>query len=105
MTKDLVPRRSPELLSGLINDDYGYTVNCSYPHSFRVLNRRQYEILQGVDGVADLTAIADRLAITQALLEKFLAQLARTEIIRFDGAFSRPQKPISPKALNFWIHT
>ncbi|MXV16882.1 radical SAM protein, partial [Pedobacter sp. HMF7056] len=105
MTKDLVPRRSPELLSGLINDDYGYTVNCSYPHSFRVLNRRQYEILQEVDGVTDLATLADKLVIAPELLEKFLAQLSRMEIIRFDDAFSAPQKPASPKALNFWIHT
>lgn len=105
MNSELVPRRSPELLVNFVNNDYGYAVNCSHPNSFRVLNRRQLEILQAVDGRTNLAILAGRLNLVPESLERFLAQLARTEIIRFDDAFSRPQRPGSPDALNFWIHT
>lgn len=101
----LVPHRSPELLINKVNEDYGYAVNCSYPNSFRLLNRRQFEILQAVNGRDDVQTIGDRMGISSETLEQFFALLSKTEIIRFDDAFSRLQKPDNPKALNFWIHT
>jgi uncharacterized protein len=101
----LVPRKAPELILKLVNDEYGFAVNCSYPNSFRIMNRSQYEILLTINNQDDVQSIADRLDIELETLQKFLILLNKTEIIRFDDNFSKPQKPAETKSLNFWIHT
>ncbi|MEO6520332.1 MAG: radical SAM protein [Mucilaginibacter sp.] len=101
--KNLIPQRSPELLLNSINDGYAYAVNCSYPNSFRLLNRRQYQIVQAVNGRDTVERLATTLDIPCDTLEQFLALLSKTQIISFNG-FTVPVKPSTPKALNFWIH-
>jgi uncharacterized protein len=101
----LVPKKAPELVLQLVNEDYGFAVNCSYPNSFRILNRRQYDILMAIDNKNNIQSIADRMDIEQGSLQKFLELLGKTEIIKFDNNFSTPQKPAKTKSLNFWIHT
>ncbi|OOQ62198.1 radical SAM/SPASM domain-containing protein [Mucilaginibacter pedocola] len=99
-----VPSKSPDLLLRPVGDGFAYAVNCSYPNSFRLLNQRQQEILQAVNGIDDMQAIAGKLSIPPETLEQFLSMLGRTEIVSFDK-FSMPEKPAVPKSLNFWIHT
>lgn len=101
----MIPKKAPELLLRQIDDGYAYAVNCSYPNSFRILNRVQYEILCAINNQDDLLTIASRLKIPADFVEKFVSMLSRTEIIRFDNNFSTPEKPHNPKSLNFWIHT
>lgn len=103
--KTLIPQKAPALLSNLIGNDYAYAVNCSFPHSFRLLNRRQYEILLAVNGRDDVDTIADNFGISCEALEQYLQLLSKTEIVDFDNHFNKPQKPSVPKSLNFWIHT
>lgn len=88
-----------------MNEEYAYVVNCSYPNSFRILNRRQYEILQAINNHDDLEALSVKVGIQPEALEKFLWLLRKTEIISFDDDFSVPQRPEKTKSLNFWIHT
>jgi len=102
---ELVPKKAPGLVIQLVNEDYGFVVNCSYPNSFRILNRTQYDILMAIDNENDIQSIADRLDIEFEDLEKLLSLLGKKEIIRFDDNFSTPQKPDETKSLNFWIHT
>jgi uncharacterized protein len=102
--KTLIPQRAPELLSKVVSDQYAYAVNCSYPHSFRLLNHRQYEILQAVNGRDDVQTIAERLELPCDTLEQYLFLLSKTEIVSFNG-FTVPEKPAAPQSLNFWIHT
>lgn len=101
----LIPYKSPELLLDPVGDGYAYTVNCSFPNSFRLLNRRQYEILQAINGLDDIQTIANHFKMDSETLEKFLFLLNKTNIVRFDNEFSLPKKPSAPKSLNFWIHT
>lgn len=101
----LIPHRSPELLLNSVGNGFAYAVNCSYPNSFRLLNSRQYEILQQINGQDDVQTIAGRLGIESKTLEQFISLLNKTEIVRFDNAFSIPQKPSATNSLNFWIHT
>ena len=105
MMKNLIPQRAPELLLNPVGDQYAYAVNCSYPNSFRLLNRSQYEILQVVNGRDDVQILAARFGMDSETLEKFLLLLNKTELVGFDGAFTLPEKPAAPKSLNFWIHT
>ncbi len=102
--KNLIPQRAPELLIKPVGEHYAYAVNCSYPNSFRLLNRSQYDILQAVNGVDDVETLADSLSMATDKLERLLTMLNRTEIISFNG-FTVPDKPAAPKSLNFWIHT
>ncbi|SFF14631.1 radical SAM/SPASM domain-containing protein [Spirosoma endophyticum] len=101
----LIPIKSPQLLIKSIDDQHFYIVNCAYPNSLRILNRAQYEIIAAIDNQTSISALGDKLAISVEVLEEFFGLLAQTEIIRFDNQFSNPQKPVSPKSLNFWIHT
>ena len=101
----LIPRKNPELLLNLVNEAYAYAVNCSYPNSFRILNRHQYEILNAINNQDNLETLSIRLGIQSEGLEKFLLLLGKTEIVRFDNDFSVPQRPEQTKSLNFWIHT
>lgn len=101
----LIPIKSPHLLVRPIDEEYFYAVNCAYPNSLRVLNRAQHEIITAIDNKTGISALGDKLAIPNDALENFLKLLSQTEIIRFDDQFSKPQKPRSPKSLNFWIHT
>lgn len=103
--KSLIPQKSPELLLNPVGDGYAYAVNCSFPNSFRLLNYRQYEILQAVNGHDDLQAIADKLEIQSEALQDFFMLLNKTEIVSFDNSFTIPRKPDSPNSLNFWVHT
>ncbi len=103
--KTLIPRKSPELLLNLVDEQFAYVVNCSFPNSFRVLNRAQYEIIKAINGLDDVGTIASRLGMQEETLQSFLLMLGKTEIIRFDNGFGLPQKPTTPNALNFWIHT
>lgn len=105
MMKEQVPRKSPELLLNLVDEGHAYAVNCSYPNSFRVLNRAQYEIIGAINNRDDVQTMADRLSVPYETLQAFLLFLSKTEIIRFDDGFTVPQKPNNPKSLNFWIHT
>ena len=103
--KTLTPIKSPHLLVRPIDDGHFYAVNCAYPHSLRILNQAQHDIISAVDNQASTIAIADRLSMPVGVLEQFFGLLSQTEIIRFDDDFSQPQKPATPKSLNFWIHT
>ncbi|MCK8491776.1 radical SAM protein [Spirosoma sp. RP8] len=103
--KTVIPFKSPALLLRPIDEEYSYAVNCSFPHSLRILNRTQRDILKAIDNQTSLSDLSSTLAIPADMLEGFLRLLSQTEIIRFDDQFSRPQKPDSPKSLNFWIHT
>ncbi len=105
MNKHSIPHKSPGLLINKISSEYAYAVNCFFPNSFRLLNNRQYEILQAVNGSDDINRLAKKLYLDDETLEKFLLMLGRAEIISFDQAFSLPQKPNTPHSLNFWIHT
>ncbi len=103
--KALIPQKSPELLLKPLGDGYAYAVNCSFPNSFRLLNHRQYEILQAVNGLDDVQTLAARFGLDNGTLEQFLMMLNKTEIIGFANKFSTPKKPSSTNSLNFWIHT
>jgi uncharacterized protein len=101
----LIPHRSPELLLNPVDGDFSYAVNCSFPNSFRLLNRRQSEILQAVNGRDDVETIADNLGLSPETLQQFLMLLNKNEIIGFDRGFSVPEKPANTNTLNFWLHT
>ncbi|MVM32450.1 radical SAM protein [Spirosoma sp. HMF4905] len=101
----LTPTQSPHLLLRSIDADYSYAVNCAYPNSLRLLTRAQANILAAMDGRSTVAVLGERLAIPSNVLEEFASLLAQTEIIRFDGQFSKPEKPTNPQSLNFWIHT
>jgi len=102
----LVPRKSPDLLLRPVSDGFAYAVNCSFPSSFRLLNERQYELLQAVNGDDDVSTIAANFGMNSETLEQFLSMLHKTELVGFDDSgFSMPQKPTTPNTLNFWIHT
>ena len=103
--KELIPRKSPELLLNLVDWEYGYAVNCSYPNSLRVLNRAQHDIVKAINGQDDIAAMAARLGMPEPILYQYLMLLCKTEIVRFDDGFTVPQKPATPKSLNFWVHT
>ncbi len=102
---ELIPKKAPELLLHLINDECGYVVNCSYPNSFRLINRAQYEIIKAVNNQDNIATLSVKLGIASELLNNFFNMLRKTEIIRFDNNFSQLQKPDSPTSMNFWIHT
>lgn len=105
MTKTLIPQLAPQLLLRPVDDRYAYAVNCAVPHSFRVLNHSQFQILKAINGKDDLTTIATRLSITPTMLASFLALMSKSELVGFSNDFSTPQKPAAPTSLNFWIHT
>ena len=105
MKASLIPQKAPGLLCALISPDYAYAVNCSYPNSFRVLNKAQYYILNAINGRDDLQALAKRLQMREEVLKAFFTLLSKTELISFNGCFSAPQRPDTPQSLNFWIHT
>ena len=100
-----IPIKSPQLLVRPVDETHFYAVNCSFPHSLRLLNRAQYEIISAIDNKTSASVLCDRLSIRFDILEGFLRLLSQTEIIRFDDHFSQPQKPHSPDSLNFWVHT
>ncbi|NTE05538.1 4Fe-4S cluster-binding domain-containing protein [Agrobacterium tumefaciens] len=100
-----IPVRSPDLLLRQVGEGYAYVVNCSFLNSFRLFNQKQYEILQSVNGTDDVKSIADKFGMEIGPLGQFFDMLRKTEIVRFDHRFSAPQKPVTPNALNFWVHT
>ncbi|MEZ0611376.1 radical SAM protein [Fibrella sp. WM1] len=100
-----IPIKSPNLLVRPIEGDYFYAVNCAHPHSLRVLNRAQYDLLNAIDNQTSTAMLGERLGLSVDVLEGFLRMLAQTEIIRFDDRFNKPTKPARPTSLNFWIHT
>lgn len=103
--KNLIPKKSPELLLRQFDEEYAYAVNCSFPNSFRLLNRKQYEILQGINGVDDLETLSVGLSTPIESLKKYIQLLSKSEIVKFDDDFTVPVKPSKPNSLNFWIHT
>jgi len=103
--RPLIPQKAPGLLFNTINDQYSYAVNCSHPNSFRVLNKSQYEILKAINDIDEIEVLANRLGLEYQSLERFLQLLSKSELVKFEGEFKIPQKPATPKSLNFWIHT
>lgn len=101
----MIPIKSPHLLVRPVNDQYFYAVNCSYPHSLRILNRAQFDILSAIDNQSSIFQLSDRLSVQVDTLNDFLNLLSQTDIIRFDNQFSNPIKPQTPTSLNFWVHT
>ncbi|MCF0049559.1 radical SAM protein [Dyadobacter sp. LJ53] len=88
-----------------IDQHHAFAVNCSSPHSLRVLNSTQSQILKRINGKDDLADISAEISIDPDCLESFMLAMAKSEIIRFDDDFSTPQKPEKATSLNFWIHT
>lgn len=105
ITRYLIPRPSPGLLLKPVDETYAYAVNCFSPHSFRILNEKQYQILKAVNGRDSLKEISAQFCIEPLELESFFATMSKSGIIGFDNDFSTPQKPQALKSLNFWIHT
>lgn len=105
MTKTSIPQLAPHLLLRPVDTQYAYAVNCAVPHSFRVLNHTQFQILKAINGRDDLANIAANLSIAPAALASFMTLMAKSELVGFENDFSIPQKPITPTSLNFWIHT
>lgn len=105
MMTTAIPIKSPHLLVRPVDEQHFYAVNCAYPHSLRILNQAQHAIISAIDNQASTVAIADKLSVPLGVVEQFLRLLSQTEIVRFDDDFSQPQKPHTPKSLNFWIHT
>lgn len=103
--KAYIPHKPDGLLFNPVTDDYAYAVNCAYPNSFRLLNHLQSKILAAVNDRDDVSSIATGLGLNADSVHQFFSMLEKTEIIRFDDAFSTPQKPVKPYALNFWVHT
>ena len=103
--KTVIPIKSPGLLLQPLDTEHFYAVNCSFPNSLRILNRSQYNVLSAIDNQLNTSELCDKLAIQSDTLNGLLGMLSKTEIIRFDEQFSKPQKPTNPKSLNFWIHT
>lgn len=103
--KTLIPVSSPHLLLRPIEQGYSFAVNCAYPQSLRLLTDAQVAILKAVDGHSTVSMLSERLDISLTVLEDYFKLLSKTEIIRFDGQFSKLQKPNTPQSLNFWIHT
>lgn len=101
----MTPIKSPHLLVRPIDDRHYYAVNCAYPHSLRVINKSQYDILAAIDSQTTIISLSEKFSIPAGTIENYLNILAQTEIVRFDTGFSIPQKPSTPKSLNFWIHT
>jgi uncharacterized protein len=100
-----IPIKSPSLLVRPVEEGYYYAVNCAYPHSLRVLNQAQHDLLNAVDNQADIEEIGERFGLSPDAIEQFLGLMAQTELIRFDSEFSQPIKPERVNSLNFWIHT
>ncbi len=69
------------------------------------MNRAQFDILSAIDNKRSISDLSERLSIQSDILEGFLKLLSKTEIIRFDDGFTKPQKPKTPQSLNFWVHT
>lgn len=88
-----------------VENGYFYAVNCAYPHSLRVLNKAQYDLLNAIDGQTDTAALVEQFCLAPDVVDGFLGLLAQTELIRFDNQFSQPIKPEQATSLNFWIHT
>ena len=101
----LIPKKSPGVLTKVIDDQYCYAVNCLFPNSLRILTIQQYNVLSAIDGKTDTAELSRKLSIEEGELNKFLTLLSKTEIISFDQRFSLPGKPETPTSLNFWIHT
>jgi uncharacterized protein len=101
----MTPVKSPHLLLRPLEAGYFYAVNCAHPNSLRLLNQAQYNLLSAIDNQTSTVTLSDRLGMPVDSVEGFLGLLAQTEIIRFDRHFHQPQKPPSPRALNFWVHT
>ncbi|WP_234673271.1 radical SAM protein [Dyadobacter sp. CY261] len=89
----------------MIDDEFGFVVNCSFPGSLRIINSNQRAVLDAIDGNEDVAGLGQKLDMDAETLRELLAMMARTEIVRFDGAFTRPAKPQETDRLNFWIHT
>lgn len=102
---NLIPIKSPHLLVNPIDENYSYAVNCTFPNSLRILNKAQFDILNAIDNKSSVSSLSDRLGIHIDVLEGFFKLLSETEIVRFDNRFATPQKPVSTKSLNFWVHT
>jgi uncharacterized protein len=101
----LTPIKSPHLLVRPIDESYFYAVNCTFPNSLRILNKAQFDILSAIDNQSNVSVLSNKLAIQSSILKRFLGMLSETEIVGFDDHFTKPQKPSTPKSLNFWIHT
>lgn len=101
----MIPIKSPHLLVKPIDERYFYAVNCVYPHSLRILNRFQFDILSTIDNQSSISMLCEKLSIQPAVLKGFLNLLSETEIIKFDHDFKTPQKPKTIRSLNFWVHT
>lgn len=101
----MIPLKSPDLLLRPLDAEHFYAVNCSFPNSLRILNRLQHRILTTIDGKMTEAELCKQLGLPTEGLDGFLGMLSQTELIRFDGDFSKPEKPAAPESLNFWIHT
>lgn len=100
-----IPFKSPHLLVKPIDGKFYYAVNCTYPNSLRILNKAQFDVLFTIDNQSTISELCEKLSVEPNTLEGFLNLLSETEIIKFDQNFTKPHKPNTPKALNFWIHT
>lgn len=104
-TQSRIPRQSSGLLYNLTEEEYGYAVNCNFPNSFRILNKKQFEIMNTINGKNDIEQLADTTNLSAENIEELLNLFSKTELIGFDENFSTPQKPDETTSLNFWIHS
>lgn len=92
------------LFSNLDNGFYG-VVNTFQPDSLRVINSKQKQLFDQIDGRLTVAELANKLIFEQDNLKLALDGFNASGLIRYQNQFPEPSAELATSTLNLWVHT
>ena len=102
----MIPFKTPHLIIRHIEDDFFVVVNSWLPKKIRVINKKQLDILNLVNGINSIESISNFLSIEQNVTLSVLALFEDSCIVNYSNFFEVFEKKRgTPKVLSLWVHT
>ncbi len=102
----MIPYKNPHLVVRPIDDGFVTISNTYSTDGLKVVNAKQYQIFQNVNGVNDIKNIASLTNLDITAVSNVLEQFEQKQIVNFSGNFEEPDwNKEDPKSLNLWVHT
>jgi uncharacterized protein len=100
-----IPKLASSVIIRPIDDNFSYAVNCIKPRSIRVLTKAQHALLDIISHEKSIEQIAAQFSVAPEIVLDIFSKLASSGIISFGNDLADLPRPLTPKALSFWIHT
>lgn len=101
----MIPKRNPKLVAQQLTPDFWVAFNPFIANGIKLLNSKQYDFLQNIDGEKSITELAFEGGVQADDAEKLIDVFSKKGLANYEGKYITQQWPKNPQTLGFWLHT